>query len=125
MKKFLPLICPVLFFSGCATLVNDPMVPVSLSFSDGSAGHATLQNKRGTWQVDLPTTVMIRRSDDSLNYRAETTDGRQATGSIPSSIGAEIVASAVFIDFGITDAITDKHRNYPSSYVIPITPKKN
>jgi len=34
--------------------------------------------------------------------------------------GAKIVASAVFIDFGITDAITDKHREYPSNYVIPM-----
>jgi hypothetical protein len=33
---------------------------------------------------------------------------------------AEIVASAVFLEFGIVDAITDKHRKYPASYVIPI-----
>jgi hypothetical protein len=33
---------------------------------------------------------------------------------------AKIVASAVFIDFGITDSITDKHRQYPASFVIPI-----
>ena len=37
-----------------------------------------------------------------------------------STVGAKIVASAVFIDFGITDAITDKHRDYPASFVIPI-----
>lgn len=35
-------------------------------------------------------------------------------------MGAEIVASAVFLDFGIVDAITDKHRKYPTSFVIPI-----
>ena len=39
---------------------------------------------------------------------------------IPSTMGAKIVASAVFLDFGITDAITDKHRKYPASFVIPI-----
>jgi hypothetical protein len=35
-------------------------------------------------------------------------------------MGAKIVASAVFIDLGIVDAITDKHRNYPASYIIPV-----
>ena len=29
--------------------------------------------------------------------------------------------SAIFLDFGITDAITDMHRNYPSSFVIPVS----
>ena len=37
----------------------------------------------------------------------------------------QIVASAVFLDFGITDAITDKHREYPASYVIPIKKKSD
>jgi predicted unusual protein kinase regulating ubiquinone biosynthesis (AarF/ABC1/UbiB family) len=35
-------------------------------------------------------------------------------------MGAKIVASAIFLDFGIVDAITDKHREYPANYVIPI-----
>jgi hypothetical protein len=30
------------------------------------------------------------------------------------------VASAVFIDLGITDAITDMHREYPASFVVPL-----
>lgn len=38
-------------------------------------------------------------------------------------MGAKIIASAVFIDFGITDAITDKHRKYAGSFVIPIKAK--
>jgi hypothetical protein len=63
---------------------------------------------------------MIRRSDDQLVYTCETEDGRKATGAIASTVGAKIVASAVFIDFGITDAITDKHREYPASFVIPV-----
>ena len=55
-----------------------------------------------------------------MKYQCKTEDGREAVGSIPSRIGAKIVASAVFIDFGITDAITDKHREYPASFVIPV-----
>ena len=105
---------------GCATLTSDAMTPVALSFSDGSSGECTLRNKRGVWSVILPTTASIRRSDDVLTYDCETSDGRKAEGSIPRTMGGKIVASAVFLDFGIVDAITDKHREYPASFVIPI-----
>ena len=68
---------------------------------------------------------MIRRSDDSLSYDCETDDGLKAFGSIPSSIGAaKLGASIIFFDLGITDAITDKHREYPTNFVIPISAKK-
>jgi hypothetical protein len=109
---------------GCATLTNDPMTPIALSFSDGSNGNCRLQNKRGAWEVPIPATYAVRRSDDPLKYDCSTADGRTAFGSMPSTIGAKIVASAVFIDFGITDAITDKHREYPSSFVIPMKQKE-
>ncbi|NNE05550.1 MAG: hypothetical protein HKO64_05780 [Xanthomonadales bacterium] len=60
-----------------------------------------------------------------MQYRCETEDGRKATGSIASEMGGKIVASAVFLDLGITDAITDKHRKYADSYVIPIRKASN
>ena len=91
-----------------------------MSFSDGSNGSVQLRNKRGSWDYQLPSTVSVRKSDDVLQYTAKTNDGRTATGSISSRMGGKIVASAVFLDFGIVDAITDKHREYPDSYVIPI-----
>ena len=109
--------------SGCATLTEDPMTPVSLSLSDGSQGKVSLTNKRGAWDTKIPGTVSVRKSDDGLRYEATSNDGRRATGVIPSTMGAKIIASAVFLDFGIVDAITDKHREYPSSFVIPIDPK--
>lgn len=108
---------------GCATLTNDPMTPVSISFSDGSEGQCVFENKRGRWPTPIPVTVMVRRSDDALKWHCKTEDGRESLGSIPSTMDAKIVASAVFIDFGITDSITDKHRMYPASFVIPM-PKK-
>ncbi len=106
--------------AGCATLTSDANTPVALSFSDGSEGSCTLSNKRGVWSAELPSTVSIRRSDDTLKYECETADGRKAVGGIPSEMGGKIIASAVFLDFGIVDAITDKHRKYPASFVIPI-----
>lgn len=105
---------------GCATLTEDAMTPVAFSFSDGTEGGCKLSNKRGAWEASIPSTVSIRKSDDDLKYDCKSEDGRTAFGSIPSEMGGKIVASAVFIDFGITDAITDKHRKYPPSFVIPL-----
>lgn len=92
-----------------------------MSFSDGSDGECTLSNKRGVWTTEIPATPSVRRSDDPLKFECKTADGREAIGAIPSTVGAKIVASAVFIDFGITDAITDMHREYPVSVVVPIS----
>lgn len=110
----------LLLLTGCASLTNDAMTPVAVSFSSGDEGTCIFSNKRGVWSVDIPTTVSVRRSDDILKYECENQDGVKAVGSIQSTIGAKIVASAVFLDFGIVDAITDKHREYPASFVVPM-----
>ncbi len=115
----------VFALSGCATIVNDPNIPLTVSFSDGSTGQCKFKNKRGVWSTEIPTTdVMIRRSDDALVYDCSTEDGREATGSIKSEMeGGKMAASVIFWDLGITDAITDKHRTYQGNVVIPVSPK--
>ena len=110
--------------AGCATITEDPMDRIAVSFSDGSVGSCHFSNKRGGWDCEMPGIVSVRKSDDVLKYDCQTKDGRKATGAFESRIGAKIVASAVFIDLGITDAITDKHREYPGSFVIPILPRQ-
>ena len=106
--------------SGCASITNDAFVPMSLSFSDGSSGTCQITNKRMSIEAPIPSAPMIRRSDDNLQLNCKTDDGRTAIASVPSSMGSNIVASAVFLDFGIVDSITDKHREYPASYVVPV-----
>lgn len=113
----------VLGLTGCATLMNDAMIPITFTTSSGESADCTFRNKRGTWQSTIPASVMIRRSDDALNVECQTSDGRRGVGFMESKMGAEIVASAVFLDLGITDAITDKHRSYDSSYIVMIPPK--
>lgn len=116
------LIIVLLVTSGCATIVNDANIPVAVSFSDGSSGECTFRNKRGVWTSEIPTPgVLIRRSDDALLYDCTTVDGRRATGSVRSEMeGGKMMASVIFWDLGITDAITDKHRTYQGNLVIPI-----
>lgn len=125
--KFLVVAYALIGLGGCATIVNDPNVPLVFTFSDGSAGHCNFKNKRGFWETDIPTTgVMIRRSDDALIYDCVTKDGREVTGSVRSEMeGGKLAASVFFWDFGITDAITDKHRTYQGNVVIPVPPIEN
>lgn len=121
MKKATGLLLALTALTGCATIVNDPMIPLTASFSDGSEGTCTFENKRGAWDLEMPGRVMVRRSDDVLKYRCETENDQKVNGSIASEIeGAKLGASVLFIDLGITDAITDKHRTYEGNIVIPV-----
>ncbi len=74
------------FLSGCATLTEDAMVPIAFSFSDGSSGQCTLTNKQGSWLEEVPSTVRVRKFDDNLEYDCRTSDGRQAIGSLESTM---------------------------------------
>ena len=108
LKTFITILFGAVLVS-CASIVNDPTVPVTLSFSDGSSGNCKLTNKRAAYDVEVPGTNMIRRSDDPLGY-----------GSIPSEMEGAKLAGSVLIDFGITDSITDKHRTYTPNFVVPV-----
>ena len=121
--RYVVLTLAMIGLAGCASLTNDAFVPMAISFSDGSSGTCQLTNKRMSISAEVPGSPMVRRSDDNLQFNCTTEDGRQAFASVPSTMGGKIVASAVFLDLGITDAITDKHREYPASYVIPIKAK--
>ena len=68
----------LIFLNSCATIVNDAEVPVTLSFSDGSSGSCKLSNKRMQYQVDIPGTHQIRRSDDALKFDCKTAGGKTA-----------------------------------------------
>jgi hypothetical protein len=124
MKKKLMVIG--LFFaiagSGCSTLVNESHLPINLSFSDNSAGECSLRNKRESYKVQIPSSALVRRSDDPLVYECTTEDGREAYGSILSDIG-QTMAGNIILGGGIgaiIDANNDMHREYPGSFVIPV-----
>jgi len=121
MFKNFAAISILVFLTSCATIVNDAEVPVTLSFSDGSEGTCKLSNKRAQYNLDVPGTQMVRRSDDALKFDCETVDGKKGFGSIPSEIeGGKLAGSVVFFDLGITDSITDKHRTYTPNFVVPV-----
>lgn len=124
MKRTAALLLSISGLAGCATITNDAYVPIAISFSDGSSGECKITNKRMSIVAQIPSTPMVRRSDDNLTLDCTTEDGKTAVASVPGTIGAKIIASAVFIDLGIIDSITDKHREYPASYVVPVQTKK-
>ena len=123
MKMGLALLTGSLFMiGGCATLTNDPNQNVSFK-APGCKPHTVTckaWNKRGTWEFGIPEVVPIRRSDDILRIECVDEQGKVHTDQVASRIGGKIVASAVFLDFGITDAITDKHREYPEQIILQI-----
>ena len=122
MVRFVALVALGLLSTACSTLTKDSHVPINLSFSDNSAGNCDLQNKRESYEVAIPGTENIRRSDDALRYDCKTKDGRPAKGSIPSTIGNSM-AGNIILGGGIgavIDATNDYHREYPGQFVIPV-----
>ena len=112
-----------LFLSaGCASITNDPNQQISFKAPGCKKGavSCTARNKRGSWSFEVPSTVAIRRSDDALHIECEDDQGERHTESVNSRMGGKIVASAVFLDLGIVDSITDKHREYPEQIVLQI-----
>ena len=107
---------------GCATLTNDSHQSISFK-APGCKPHIVTckaWNKRGTWEFSIPERVPIRRSDDILRIECADEKGQVYTDQVASRIGGKIVASAIFLDLGITDAITDKHREYPEQIILQI-----
>lgn len=119
--KTITTLLAVAALAGCATITNEPMQPVNFVVS-GCEGvtdiECTADNKRGSWSFEPPETVRIRRSDDVLRIRCDVPGHRDFSQSIESRMGGKIVASAIFLDLGIVDSITDYHREYPAQIVL-------
>ena len=108
------------FIGGCASITNDSFQEINFKGPGckGKGVTCTASNKRGLWKFELPGTQLIRRSDDVLKIECKDRDGNEYQEAVPSRMGAKIVASAAFLDLGLVDSITDKHREYPPSIVI-------
>ena len=118
-SKIMVVVAALAASSGCATIVNDPMVPVEFIPQGCERLQCTARNKRGQWQVEAPGTAMIRRSDDTLHVECTDAAGEQFRAQVESEIEVEKLAgSVVFFDLGITDSITDKHRDYPRQVLV-------
>ena len=120
MKQSITAALAATILGGCATLSNEPMIPVSFTTPQCQKEiQCTATNKRGSWSFNPPQTVMIRRSDDTLQVQCSLPGGKQLTSAVASDMEHAKMGASILLDFGITDAITDKHRMYPSQVVIP------
>ncbi len=110
----------VLAISGCATLTSDshPQISFNAVGCEPFSLQCEAWNKRELYTFSPPAKLGVRRSDDALHITCTDKEGRRFAESVTSTVGGKIVASAVFLDLGITDAITDMHREYPQSVTI-------
>ena len=107
---------------GCATLSNEAHIPVAFTAPQCQTEmQCTATNKRGSWDFIPPETVMIRRSDDTLQVQCTAPGAKRTLKHAVSSEmeHAKMAASIFMLDLGITDAITDKHRVYAPKVEIP------
>ena len=112
--------CAAFLTTSCASITNDANQQISFKAPGCKRGTVSCQakNKRGSWTFVVPSVVAIRRSDDVLHIECENEHGERHIESITSRLGGKIIASAVFLDYGIVDSITDKHREYPEQIIL-------
>lgn len=60
-----------IMMSGCATITSNEMQPLSLTTKDDKGQNlemakCTLRNDKGSWEVESPTFVQVRRSSEDL-----------------------------------------------------------
>ena len=115
MTRTLVAAATAAILTGCATLTNDETQPVHFATPgcEQSKARCLAYNKRGSWMFDPPETVFVRRSDDPLKVVCEQSGGDTYKNEMGSAIGPKFAASVVFFDLGVTDALTDMHREYP------------
>ena len=107
---------------GCATITNDPTVPVSFETLKNCKTEMRCEasTKRGTYVFEPPQTIQVRRSDDAMQIRC-TAKGTEEVlrQTIESDYeGGKMAASVFLLDLGITDSITDMHRTYPRNVTL-------
>ena len=103
LQTFIIVVFACVILTGCASITNDAYAPMTLSFGDGSNGFCLITNPGMSISANIPSTVMVRRSNGHLILNCQTQYGGTAIVMVPSTMGGNIFA-----------------RGYPANFVIPI-----
>ncbi|MDR1285106.1 MAG: hypothetical protein LBJ88_02775 [Campylobacteraceae bacterium] len=128
-KIFIVAISAVaLWFTGCATLINQDTQPVLVNTNDSKSATVTVAYKDGSQTGETPLVVQARRSGDPLVITVKEDDCTAA-----SSVEKNATVSGAFFVNAIwcfscvfsttTDAATGRMWRYDEQIVIPVTRK--
>lgn len=111
----------VLCCTGCANMVRGTTEPITVESPDCPGAVCTLANKKGSWTVTTPGSIVIPRSDDPIKVTCEK-DGKNVSviGDSGISAGAVVGDALLFGIFSAANAATDAHREYPDTITVPI-----
>lgn len=109
-------------FTGCANVVRGTTEPITVEAPNCPDAECTLQNKKGSWTVKTPGSIVIPRSDDPLRVTCKK-DGKkvEVTAESGVSAGAILGDALLFGIFSAANAATDAHREYPDTITVPIS----
>ena len=122
------LICLALIGLG-ACVPRETHSPMDLSFTDGSKGECIITNRKMAIKAQVPSNVLIHRSDDDLVLDCVTVDGRKGSTSVPSRIEDtfETLIWEAMENDGTDQTLMeqqewDRFRIYPDKWSIPVLP---
>ena len=115
----------IIALSGCATMMQgNEGENVMVNAQNCPAGtKCTLTNKKGSWTVEVPGSVTVQKSDDTLYLRCSGPGGAVAQAALDSEMTGTIFGN-IILGGGIgaiVDANTDAHREYDNAVTIQCT----
>jgi hypothetical protein len=107
--------------SGCANIVRGTSEAVNIETTECPGARCILQQKKGSWEVTAPGSVVIPRSDDTLNVTCSKGE-HTASVAVDSGVssGAIVGDALLFGIFSAANAATDAHREYPDKITVPL-----
>ena len=112
------LISTVIGVSGCASQVRAKEMPITLSIDTGHTALCVLSNDRGRWTSQVPGTINVIESKESLIYKCTTNQNNKIFGQIPSLSSINIVLEQL----GQVHDFTRDDTEYPLKYIIRFKP---
>jgi len=110
--------------SGCATIVSGQSQTVAISTAPSNHAVCTLSNPRGTWRVNTPGRVKVKRSKEDMDVSCKAPGFADATGTISSdfqmwTLGNIILGGIVGL---VVDWSTGATNDYEHRIQIPMDP---
>jgi uncharacterized protein YceK len=102
---------------GCASIITGDSENVSVTTTPVADAKCELSNNRGTWSVDTPGTVNIKRSMSDLKIACKSKQGHTGSRIIGTSIKSTAAGNLLFggVIGGAVDSVTGAAFDYPDT----------
>lgn len=128
MRMVIAVSCAGLLFSGCASITNEKMQPISVTTVMDNVPVAgigcSLMNDEGSWYVTTPGSVVVHKSTAALAIDCRKANVGAGSQTFESSANGSVWGNIIF--GGLVGYVVDRNSgagfDYPSNLTVAIRP---